>query len=139
MRPESRSFVLSSARGKDTPYRDDVVGTFWPFQFWQGEILRAVPPIGRTDNREKSLILVNRNELTIAHRVANRREVTREQVDHPQNWFHRIFSFRVKTGLQTVLAICNDSVLGHCITSELGLGDRPGSPRIGKQSYDCGR
>lgn len=52
----------------------------------------AVPPIGRTDNREKSLILVNRNELAIAHRVADRREVTRKQVDHPQNWFHRTIS-----------------------------------------------
>ena len=101
MHPASRSFVLSIPGRKDTSYRDEVVGTFWRCQFWKGEILHAVPPIDRTDNREKSLILVNRKELAVAQRVAIRREVTRKQVDHPQNWFHRIISFRVKTGLQT--------------------------------------
>jgi hypothetical protein len=91
-----RSFVLSIPGRKDTSCRDEVVCTFWPCQFWKGEILHAVPPIGRTDNREKSLILANRNQLAIAHRVADRREVTRKQVDHPPELVPSDYFLRAK-------------------------------------------
>jgi hypothetical protein len=85
----------------DTSHCNDALGVTWPCQFRKSEISYAVPPIRRTDNGKKRRILVNLQELAIAHRVAVRREVTRKRVDHPQNWFHQIISFRLKTGLPT--------------------------------------
>src|SRR5438105_9038713 len=58
-----------------------------PAQVWQREVYTPIAPESRAEKREERLILVDRQELSVAHRPTFRREAEAHDSDFGKEWF----------------------------------------------------
>ena len=56
-------------------------------EIWQREVGLAIPAVGRAQQREERLVLVDRQLLSVAERPALRGEVEAHDFDFAKEWF----------------------------------------------------